>query len=84
MAKWDLSKLARNQALQEISSIGQDMEAQRQREQAIVRAALEKAEALVHYAHVYQAWGDAEQAIRSLASNPAEVAAIIKKAGEDR
>jgi hypothetical protein len=52
--------------------------------EAIVRAALERAEALVRYAHVYQAWGDAEQAIRALASDPAEVAAIIKKAGEDR
>jgi hypothetical protein len=85
MAKWDLSKLARNQALQEISSIGQDMEAQRQREQAIVRAAWERAAAVAHYAHdAYQGWGDAEQAILALASDPAEVAAIIKKAGEDR
>jgi hypothetical protein len=102
MAKWDLSKLARNQALQEISSIGQDMEAQRQREQAIVRAAWERAAKMGDecqrqngplfkkgfdepYRRGLEAGGQAvASAIRSLASDPAEVAAIIKAAGEDR
>jgi hypothetical protein len=52
--------------------------------EAIVKAALERAADVAHYAHdAYQGWGDAEQAIRSLASD-AEVAAIIKAAGEDR
>jgi hypothetical protein len=111
MAKWDLSKLARNQALQEISSIGQDMEAQRQQEQAIVRAALERAaeraqrrwalrrehadrlyemdypeakiDAKTVGAKADEAEGIAEE-ILALASDPAEVAAIIKAAGEDR
>jgi hypothetical protein len=51
--------------------------------EAIVRSALERAADVAHYAHdAYQGWGDAEQAIRALASDPAEVAAIIKKAGE--
>jgi hypothetical protein len=54
--------------------------------EAIVRAALERAADVAHYAHdAYQGWGDAEQAIRSLADDPTEVAAIIKNAaGEDR
>jgi hypothetical protein len=53
--------------------------------EAIVRAALERA--ADRYANGFPAWdtfGSAERAIRSLASDPAEVAAIIKKAGEDR
>ena len=48
---------------------------------AIVRTALEVA---AGYAGFAQDWGSAEEIIRRLASDPAEVAAIIKKAGEDR
>ena len=63
--------------------------------EAIVRAALERAvtccEAelqntgmlMSHPPKSSAAW-DAANSIRKLASNPAEVAAIIKKAGEDR
>ncbi len=49
----------------------------------IVRAALERA--ADRYANGFPAWdtfGSAERAIRSIASDPAEVAAIIKKAGD--
>jgi hypothetical protein len=49
--------------------------------ESIVRAALATAAAVAQ-----QWWDDPSMvaAIRSLADNPAEVAAIIKKAGEDR
>jgi light-regulated signal transduction histidine kinase (bacteriophytochrome) len=51
--------------------------------EAIVKAALERAADVAHYAHdAYQGWGDAEQAIRHLASDPAEVAAIISAAAQ--
>jgi hypothetical protein len=67
-----------------------DLEAMQQvREEAIVRAALELA-ALEANAWFYDPEADMvtdtrlANAIRSLASAPAEVAAIIKKAGEDR
>jgi hypothetical protein len=61
-----------------------DLKAMQQvREEAIVRAALERA------AEDLNAWGDiygenAARSVLALASDPAEVAAIIKKAGEDR
>jgi len=56
-----------------------DLEAMQQvREEAIVRAALERAAA---EAKSYDR-SDAAIAILALASDPAEVAAIIKKAGE--
>jgi hypothetical protein len=48
--------------------------------EAIVRAALEVAAELCHD----MAGGFEARLIRRLADNPAEVAAIIKKAGEDR
>ena len=63
--------------------------------EAIVRAALERAVTccenelqntgmlMSHPPKSSAAW-DAANSIRKLASNPAEVAAIIKKAGEDR
>jgi hypothetical protein len=53
--------------------------------EAIVRAALERA--ADRYANGFPAWdtfGSAERAIRAIASDPAEVAAIIKAAGEDQ
>jgi hypothetical protein len=84
MAKWDLSKMA----LQEISDIGQDMERQREREEAIVRAALERAANKLNQEALY--WSGLREGvlfdrevnkIRALASDPAEVAAILKKAG---
>jgi hypothetical protein len=57
--------------------------------EAIVRAALERA---AHYLFMFAEPGvsldysleDEIEAIRSIADDPAEVAAIIKKAGEDR
>jgi hypothetical protein len=50
--------------------------------EAIVRAALERAAGWAAFTH---GWGNAEDTIRRLASDPAEVAAIIKNAaGEDR
>jgi hypothetical protein len=60
-----------------------DLEAMQQaREEAIVRAAMERA--ADRYANGFPAWdtfGSAERAIRAIASDPAEVAAIIKAAG---
>jgi hypothetical protein len=70
-----------------------DLEAmQHAREEAIVRAALERAADACEQIRQRQIMGpmperacfDQEQSILALASNPAEVAAIIKKAGEDR
>jgi len=62
--------------------------------EAIVRAALERAEDFIPSGAECRtlregmaglaAQYEARAAIRSLASDPAEVAAIIKKAGEDR
>jgi len=49
--------------------------------EAIVRTTLKVAAGHAGFA---QDWGNAEEAIRRLADNPAEVAAIIKKAEEDR
>ena len=64
------------------------------REEAIVRGALEEVSDLADDAGTRFLTGGEEkiaialskfsQALRSLASDPAEVAAIIKKAGEDR
>jgi hypothetical protein len=51
------------------------------REEAIVRSALERA---AKTADGYWGCDVVANDIRSLASNPAEVAAIIKAAGEDR
>jgi len=57
-----------------------DLEAMQQaREEAIVRAALERA---AEVAEGYDV--EVREAISALATDPAEVAAIIKKAGEDR
>jgi hypothetical protein len=57
-----------------------DLEAMQQaREEAIVRAALESAAGWAAFTH---GWGNAEDTIRRLASDPANVASIIKKAGE--
>ena len=57
-----------------------DLEAMQQaREEAIVRAALVRAADEVPHWHSCDGG-----CVRHLASNPAEVAAIIKKAGEDR
>jgi hypothetical protein len=52
---------------------------------AIVRASLDRAAAMsVRTARFELDAYDIARLIRDLASNPAEVAAIIKKAGEDR
>jgi hypothetical protein len=51
------------------------------REEAIVRSALERAAGWAAFTH---GWGNAEDTIRRVARNPANLAAIIKKAGEDR
>jgi hypothetical protein len=51
------------------------------REEAIVRSALESAAGWAAFTH---GWGNAEDTIRRVASNPANVATIIKKAGKDR
>jgi len=67
-----------SEALQEISTIGQEMERQRAREEAIVRAALERAAKEVDR---YLGCEGIEGAVLALASNPAEVAKIIKAAG---
>jgi hypothetical protein len=71
-----------------------DLEAMQQvREEAIVRAALEKVVSLCRAiadgcgnTEGSEAWAfdEAAHQISVLASNPAEVAAIIAKAGEDR
>ena len=53
--------------------------------EAIVRAALERAAKTSLKAATFELDGySITRLIRSLASDPAEVAAIIKKAGEDR
>jgi hypothetical protein len=57
--------------------------------EAIVRAALERAaeqwlECRVEWGHALAALEVMSDRILALASDPAEVAAIIKKAGEDR
>jgi hypothetical protein len=53
--------------------------------EAIVKAALERAsEKLEAWADVYSDLAPSSKLIRDLASDRAEVAAIIKKAGEDR
>ena len=89
MAKWNLGKLTRDQALQEISDIGQEMAAQRARDERIVRAALERAANKLNQEALY--WSGLREGvlfdrevnkIHSLADNPEEVEAIIKKAGE--
>jgi len=63
-----------------------DLEAIKQaREEAIVRAALERAAKTSLKAATFELDGySITHLIRSIASDPAEVAAIIKKAGEDR
>jgi hypothetical protein len=89
-------------ALQEISTIGQEMERQRAREEAIVKAAWERAAKMGDecqrqngplfkkgfdepYRRGLEAGGQAvASAIRALADDPAEMAAIIKAAGKDR
>ena len=93
MAKWDLSKLPQGR-----KPLGDDWFANQLHPspEAIVRAALERAANLMLDGRAYAVEEHGErslvvadmdarhEAIRSLASNPTEVAAIIKKAGEDR
>jgi hypothetical protein len=62
-----------------------DLEAMQQaREEAIVRAALERAAEGCKYLDAETPYwpGQFQNFIRSIASDPAEVAAIIKRAGE--